>query len=243
MGRVNRAISGYPDLEAVCITVKYPILEDFFNIAQNSEFGLCRETIYVNEILDWHNIKALERSEEKLRELIDGKEDKVVEVNYIEISHDAENPNQYNQIKHDYGSPLAQNPDEIEIRSCWGSLLDILYGNSDASKRISPPMSAGVYIARNVKTSEVLYVGSSSCLRNRLCPKSRWYKDERWWVEIEGIQNIFLTWYETDNFLDTEDELKDILKPKYDQEKRRTKSYEKWEKLWSHRRKMKEKIS
>lgn len=242
MGRINRAITGYPNLEAVCISIDYPVIVDLFNLAQDSEFGLCREIIYVNDILDLHNIKAVEKAKKKFKDFLEGKGDEnSIEVNYVVMSHCANKIENREKI-YSTGSLFKRNPDVIEVKSFWANLQDIVFGNDDANKQqICPPRDAGVYVARNSKTGEVLYVGSSSDLRKRLS-RGRWYKENKEWIKVEGIDNIYLNWYETDDYKDREDLLKDELKPKYDKEKTRhdsiikTDSYKLWEKMWNYGR-------
>lgn len=241
-GRINRAISGYPNLNAVCISIDYPVIVDLFNLAQDSEFGLCREIVYVSDTLDLHNIKAVEKSKKKFKDFLEGKEDgNSIEVNYVVISHRANKIENRERI-YSAGSLFKRNPDAIEVKSFWANLQDIVFGNDDANKQqICPPREAGVYVARNSKTNEVLYVGSSSDLRERLS-RGRWYKENKEWIKVEGINNIYLAWHETDDYKDIEDLLKDELKPKYDKEKTRhnsilnTDAYKQWKRTWHHRK-------
>ena len=241
-GRINRAINGYPNLDAVCISIDYPVIVDLFNLAQDSEFGLCREIVYVNDILNLHNIKAVEKAKKKFKDFLEEKEDENnIEVNYVVISHHANKIENRERI-YSTGSLFKRNPGVIEVKSFWANLQDIIFGNDDANKQqICPPRDAGVYVARNSKTGEVLYVGSSSDLRERLS-RGRWYKENKEWIKVEGIANIYLAWYETDDYKDTEDLLKDELKPKYDKEKTRhdsivkTDSYKLWKKMWDYGR-------
>lgn len=240
-GRINRAINGYPNLEAVCISIDYPVIVDLFNLSQDSEFGLCREIVYVSDTLDLHNIKAVEKSKKKFKDFLEGKEDEnSIEVNYVVISHRSNKIENRERI-YSTGSLFRRNPDVIEVKSFWANLQDVIFGNDDANpKQICPPRDAGVYVVRNSKTAEVLYVGSSSDLMQRLCKSSRWYNENKEWIKPEGIENIYLSWHETDDYADIEDLLKDELKPKYDKEKTRhnsilnTDAYKQWKKMWNH---------
>lgn len=78
-------------------------------------------------------------------------------------------------------------------------------------------IGGGVYIVVNSKTCEVVYIGGSDNLRNRIKELKRFRMAK--WKNVEGEENLFVKWFVIKNWNIEEEKLKKELNPKYDNEK------------------------
>lgn len=233
IGRTNRTIKGHPDLMAFCITLNYKPIEELVKLSQKNSFGICQQPIYNSDIIDLHSLEVIQNAKERARKHGKGEQivQKKIEILDLMLSAKSKIVVDGKEL-FQFDKEILQQLTEENIRTYWTLYSNIVHGGGDLNPEQEPPEEAGAYILVNAKTATFLYVGSGSDLRRRVKTIDRY--DQFWWIPEEGEEHIYITWIVTDNYLDQEDYLKHILKPKYDGEKPRTKSRERWKYLWDH---------
>ena len=219
VGRTNRSIPGYSNLEAVCLTLDYEPVRELLRYSQISNFGLSTQS----DILDLHteqinyqatlNTERAEKGLPPLKETVKLIDLKMSSLNQILT------PTGYRLFS--YGADTNTKIDQAYFKSYWTHWGTIVKRNRnyDASSEILlPPSESGVYIVVNCKTTEVLYVGSASKLKERISNRLRY--NNLSWLAHEGAENLYVRWITiTRGYKEEEIKLKKELKPKYDGEK------------------------
>lgn len=219
VGRTNRSITGYPDLEAVCLTLDYEPVRELLRYSQISNFGLSSQS----GILDSHTeqicyeaqfkTESAEKGLPSLKETVKLTDLKMSSLNQILTTTG------YRLFS--YGSDTNKKIDEVYFMTYWthwGSIVKRNRDYDDSSEVLLPPTDPGVYIIVNAKTTEVLYVGCASNLLQRISNRTRYTKLP--WLVHEGAENLYIRWIALEKgYKEEEIKLKKELKPKYDGEK------------------------
>lgn len=241
IGRTNRAIKGFPDLQATCITLDCKPLEELVKLSQNSRFGIYGNNNYTSNIIEIYSLDAVEKAIEKVYAHEQGREiiKKDIKVTDVMMSAISKTINPDGTIIYSHNTQLLEQLTEENIRTYWVNYSLIIHNTPGLTSEEIPPQEPGIYIIVNAKTQEYLYVGSSDNLRARTTDKRRYIKDFKW-IPTEGVDNIYIKWIVTDSYQDQEDITKDELNPKYNKEKTRNDSiikssaYKRWKKMWNH---------
>ena len=195
LGRTNRSILGYPNLEAVCLTIDHKAIVELLNYSQDSNFGIC----YKSDILDcyteqinYETIQRIEAAESGL--LIPAKVTKITEL-FMSSSAKVLTSSGYELFT--YGVRVTKELDASHIKTYWthwGSLVKRNRDFPDPELNL-PPEDSGVYTIINSTSLEVLYIGESNNLLKRISDKTRYFKTE--WLPTEGADNLFVRWVVT----------------------------------------------
>lgn len=219
LARINRKISKYDSVEAVCITLKYKPIVDLVENNQNNMFGLISPDTYYSDIIESHTNEIIKNANIKTKIATGEIEPPPVEninITNIELSYNATVLALKNTYTLNYDKETINYQKEINTRTFWCNWNDIVFGNSDSVNKMPPKNVAGCYIIKNAKTQEILYIGSSHNLHSRISNKRRYRECE--WIKEEGYQNIYVKWEIVDNYVSREKSLKTEFKPKYDNE-------------------------
>jgi superfamily II DNA or RNA helicase len=235
IGRTNRSIQGFPFLKSHCVSIRHPSLEKLIEIEKDSRFGICEPDDYQDSWMVANNLRFIQEQEDETDE--DENEDETDEdENEDEKEVDEAKINDFmlssqSVLIDDTGkrlisldSNLFQKLNEISIRSYWHHWEDIIdyFSPSESRKNDFDPSNLprnipGVYIIVNATTTEILYVGESKRLLDRISPRTRY--NRTWWRKVEG-RDLYIRWIYTDQDPKVQQELtKKELRPKYDGEK------------------------
>lgn len=235
LGRINRVIPGLSGLNAVCLTLNYKPVRDLVYQDEINMYGLIAPDNYSYATVEQENYKIKQTAKRKTDLQIKKEDFKannkvslIVEIKNLKLSRTIETLFLTKFDQEDYDSETARKSEEIRIRNFYASWDDLINDNSEydefyMAKNFPPDNVSGCYIVINAKTQETLYIGDAHNLRKRICDRKR-YRSLKW-IAHEGYNNLFVVWEECQNYKDRQDELKDVLKPKYDEELRRSKAY------------------
>lgn len=216
LGRTNRRVPGFDNLEAMCITLNYKPVKDLIESDKSSRLTLCDPNDYYSDLIEIHNQAIVKEKIEELREHcgIERRSQKLdIFLKGLIISDTVDLLGSADS-KIRYDSDIIKSIKESRIRTFWTNWTDIVFGNSDVPEEMMPPKNeSGIYIIINCKTQEYLYVGESGNLRARIGDKKRFLNAE--WVRTEGHQNIYVKWHICEDRLQAEKEAIIELKPKY----------------------------
>ncbi|MFM6105712.1 MAG: GIY-YIG nuclease family protein [Sphaerospermopsis kisseleviana] len=221
LGRTNRSIKGYPNILARCITLRYPSVEKLIEIEKDSRFGICVPDTYIDRCMVVNNYLFHEKQLDEI-DISTGKRDRtkdIVEIKDFLLANKVITLNESGRSVVSLSGELKHKLSEISIKSYWYLWEDIVkFPKTDFDPSKLPKNQPGVYIIANAKTTEILYVGQSKRLLERISSRQRYLK--LWWKNIEGWDNLFIRWFYTDNDPRIQEEFtKKELKPKYDDEK------------------------
>ncbi len=230
IGRTNRKIPGI-SLDAVCITIENPAVEKLVEKSKDSAFGINALYLEANPLLDASSVEVYEKAVEKARlsEINQDLPEDKINIKDLLIDNTGKEKIDSKVIKINYSDRIKKELTSIRIKSYWKHWRSLVFASEpshifgddeikpDISESDLPPCRSGVYVIANSETTEVVYVGGSDNLRNRIRDLKRWRKTK--WKTEEGSDNLFVKWYEVRTWGEEETKLKQELKPKYDNEK------------------------
>ena len=216
--RINRIIRDNPLVDGDCLTLDYKPIRLLAEISKKDNFGICSDNRIESNVLEFLSKKAKEKAvQEAIHNEQGYKKDIDIEIYDLFISPDGKWMTRKGEKIMAYEDEQYRLVSEIRIRSFWTRWRDIIFSDSDLQEKNYPPESPGIYIIANAKTTQVLYIGSSSNLLKRVSDIRRYKKLS--WIKSENCHELFVTWIETLSDLKlNEDIAKLVLLPKYDRE-------------------------
>lgn len=216
IGRTNRYINGYPDLNATCITINFPSVIQLIELDQDGEFGILKPDDYQDEVINEWSYNLIEHSKSQQKKGVSNKPE--IQIKELLMQSDFKDlANEQKILNYDIGFKQEIYQDYIRnyMKEKGENWADVVYNDE---KQLEIPKESGVYIVYYTVTDEYYYVGSSHNLRKRISCKRR-FRAIKWDItEEEKHKNLSAIWIEYNDYRYKEDEIKLLLNPKYDRE-------------------------